>query len=125
MLIEAIINKLNRLQGRHIEGISDEALRVLMKHLFPGNIRELENILEHAYVLCRGNLIDTHHLPSELRASTEGSINTDGPLTLETVETRMIAEALKRRGGSRKRAAQDLGIDPSTLYRKMKRLGIR
>ncbi len=124
LLIDAIIAKLNNLEERQIEGLSNDALNILLKHSFPGNIRELENILEHAFVLCRDRIIDVKHLPIDLVRKVEGNYNSSANQTLEEMETQMIAEALKRRNGNRKQTSQDLGINPSTLYRKMKRLGL-
>jgi transcriptional regulator with PAS, ATPase and Fis domain len=67
LLVDHFIARLNRLKGKDIAGISDEVLARLMEYDFPGNIRELENILEHAFVLCRGGLMETPHLPPQLR----------------------------------------------------------
>jgi PAS domain S-box-containing protein len=119
LLVEHIIGKLNRLQGREIEGVSEEVMARLMEYDFPGNVRELENILEHAFVLCRGRRIELEHLPPELRPAGREA-GRAGPETLEAVERRMIEAALERHGGNRRRAARELGIHPSTLYRKLK-----
>ncbi|MGA8240570.1 MAG: sigma 54-interacting transcriptional regulator, partial [Desulfobacterales bacterium] len=69
LLMDHIVAKFNRLQGKDIAGVSVEAMARLMEHDFPGNVRELENIIEQAFVLCRGGIIELHHLPPELRAS--------------------------------------------------------
>ena len=124
LLIEHLLTKLNRLQGRGIAGVSGDVMEYLMKHPFPGNVRELENILEHAFVLCRGSVIELDHLPIDNQFSPAGVSEESRSRTIEGVEKRLILEAVRRHAGSRKKAAQDLGIDPSTLYRKMKRLNI-
>jgi PAS domain S-box-containing protein len=124
LLIDHLIAKFNRLQGKDIVGVSDEVMARLMGHDYPGNVRELENIIEQAFVLCRGGMIELNHLPPELRP-TAGRGAPDGqPMSLEAVEKLSIAETLERRNGNRKMAAQDLGINVSTLYRKIKALGI-
>ena len=124
LLVEHMVARFNRLQGKDIAGVTDEVLARLMDHDYPGNVRELENIVEQAFVLCRGGLIQLHHLPPELRpAATSGSTES-GPMSLITMEKHLINEALRRHGGNRKRASHDLGIDTSTLYRKIKALGI-
>jgi len=124
LLVEHMVARFNRLQGKDIAGVTDEVLARLMDHDYPGNVRELENIVEQAFVLCRGGLIQLHHLPPELRpATTSGSIES-GPMSLMTMEKHLINEALRRHKGNRKRAAHDLGIDTSTLYRKIKALRI-
>jgi PAS domain S-box-containing protein len=124
LLIDHLVAKFNRLQSKDIAGVSDEVLATLMDHDYPGNVRELENIVEQAFVLCRGGQIEISHLPPELRPTT----GRDGPagraMTLQAVEKVFITEALQRRQGNRRRAAEDLGIDVSTLYRKIKSLGI-
>lgn len=121
-LIEHFIARLNRVQGRDIAGVSDEVLARLMDHEFPGNIRELENILEHAFVLCRGALIELPHLPPHLRGESPAARFRPRPgLTLAAAEEQLITEALRRHAGNRKQAAQELGINPSTLFRKLKR----
>jgi PAS domain S-box-containing protein len=122
LLIEHLITRFNRLQDKDIVGVTDEVLAILMDHHYPGNVRELENIIEQAFVLCRGGLIEVAHLPPELRPA---QVDQDaGPMSLEAMERTMIEETLRRREGNRKQAAAELGIDTSTLYRKIKSLGI-
>jgi len=124
-LIEHFIGRFNRLQGKDVIGVSEEVLTLLMGHDFPGNARELENIIEHAFVLCSGGLIEIQHLPPEVRQGSEvPSVETREGLTLRSMESLHIALALHRHGGNRKAAAAELGIHPSTLFRKIKDLGI-
>ena len=66
LLVNHLIHKFNHLQGKDIAGVADEVMARLMNYEYPGNIRELENIIEQAFVLCRGGLIELHHLPPEL-----------------------------------------------------------
>ena len=92
-----------------------------MEYDFPGNIRELQNIIEHAFVLCPGGLIEVQHLPPNLRtASAIGSVPGSVPMTLDAMEEMMIRESLKRNRGNKTRVAKELGINPSTLFRKIK-----
>jgi PAS domain S-box-containing protein len=122
LLIDHLVAKFNRLQGRDIAGVAQEVLVRLMDHDFPGNVRELENILEQAFVLCRGGLIQMEHLPIELRPATTPI--TSGAMSLSAAETNLIESALKRNAGNRERTARELGINASTLYRKIKALGL-
>jgi PAS domain S-box-containing protein len=122
LLVEHFIAKFNRLMGRDIVGISMDAAARLMDYDFPGNIRELENIIEQAFVLCRGGMIEIHHLPPELRPASDEK--TFGAMNLQTLERHFIGETLRRFKGNRQRAARELGIDTSTLYRKIKSLDI-
>ncbi|MFZ0134008.1 MAG: sigma 54-interacting transcriptional regulator [Desulfobacterales bacterium] len=124
LLADHIVAKFNRLQGKDIAGVSVEAMARLMEHDFPGNVRELENIIEQAFVLCRGGIIELHHLPPELRVGPRTSAESFSPMRLRTMEKLLITEILQRRNGNRKLAARDLGIDASTLYRKIKAFGI-
>jgi PAS domain S-box-containing protein len=125
LLIDHFIGRFNRLQGKDVIGVSDEVLSLLMKHDYPGNARELENIVEHAFVLCRGSVIELNHLPPELTKGVRPTTAAKGPpMTLRAMETMHIADALRRSGGNRRAAAAELGIHPSTLFRKIRDLGI-
>jgi len=124
LLIDHLIAKYNRLQGKDIAGVSESVLARLMEHDYPGNVRELENIIEQAFALCRGGMIELNHLPPELRPTSSPSMIDGQPLSLKAMEKLFITETLQRRKGNRKLAAQDLGINVSTLYRKIKAFGI-
>jgi PAS domain S-box-containing protein len=123
LLTDHFVAKFNRLQGKDIAGISVEAMASLIEYDFPGNVRELENIIEQAFVLCQGGIIELHHFPPELRPSTPPSDKLN-PMSLQAMEKLLITEVLRRYHGNRRRAARDLGIHPTTLYRKIKTLGI-
>jgi PAS domain S-box-containing protein len=125
LLVDHFIGRFNRLQGKDIVGVSDEVLNLLMAHAFRGNVRELENIMEHAFVLCGGGLIEMRHLPPEVRQGHEvPAVETRAGITLRSLETLHISLALQRSGGNRTAAARELGIHPATLVRKIKDLGI-
>jgi transcriptional regulator with PAS, ATPase and Fis domain len=96
-----------------------------MSHDFPGNARELENIIEHGFVLCRGGVIELDHLPAELTHGRQAAeVRPRTGATLQSMEALHIADALRRQKGSRKAAAKELGIHPSTLFRKIRDLEI-
>jgi len=125
LLIDHFIAHFNGLQGKAIQGISDDVLANLMAHEFPGNVRELENVIEHAFVLCRGPIIEPRHLPAPFGSPASGDdAATRAGGTLEEMERVFILAALKRCGRNRGKAAKELGIHRSTLRRKMKALGI-
>jgi PAS domain S-box-containing protein len=126
LLVEHFVSKFNRLNAKEIRGPSPEVLSTLMNHDYPGNIRELENIVEYASVVCRESLIGMEHLPEYLRPSFE-----DQKRESETpgappaaAEKGIVYEALKQCGWHRGNAARMLGIHPATLWRKIKRLGL-
>lgn len=124
-LVDHFVARFNSLKGRDIAGLSDAALARLMEHDFPGNVRELENAIEHAFVLCRGSLIEAAHLPSQIRGeAASGPVLASG-MTLSAMEKLLIRDALRRHEGNRAAAARELGIDASTLFRKIKTLGLK
>jgi transcriptional regulator with PAS, ATPase and Fis domain len=127
LLVEHFIHRFNRLQGKNVAGVTDGVLSCLMSHDFPGNIRELENILEHAFVLCQGGMIEPKHLPEPLRSEVCATCpEARGPgTTLAQMERVLIRAALKRNHGKRHQTARELGIDRSTLRRKMELLDIK
>ncbi len=125
LLVNRFIEKLNRIKGRNILGVEHEALSTLMSHNFPGNIRELENIIEHAFVLCREGNINLTHLPGNLVPDTMKPLNSDSITdAVRSAESQAIIEALQRNNYNRNATAIDLGMHKSTLFRKIKRLGI-
>ena len=125
LLVEHFIGKFNRRQNKDVAAVSEKVLAILMEHDFPGNVRELENIVEHAFVLCSGGLIEAQHLPPSLRANAmPNSRLTKSSLDLKSLEAIHVADAIRRHGGNRKAAAKELGINPSTLFRKIKTLRI-
>jgi len=125
LLIDFFINKFNRIKGKAVSGVDNEVLETLMAHQFPGNIRELENILEHAFVLCSEGNIQLQHLPGNLSSpsykTNECAIEND---LIKAAESKVITEALKRNRYNRKAAAAELGMHKSTLFRKINKLGI-
>ena len=122
LLVDHLVAKFTRLQGKEILGVSDEVMSRLMEYAYPGNVRELENIIEQAFVLCRGGWIELHHLPPELRPYGTIGAGRLRPTSLEAMEKHLIGDTLRRYSGNRRRAARELGIDPSTLYRKIRTL---
>jgi len=127
LLVRHFIQKFNALKGKNIKGISDQAMNILMRHPFPGNIRELENIIEFCFVLCRGDVIEARHLARDLQESSQNvEIYEPGPAAprLGQAEKDAIVAALKRCSGHRGKTAAYLNIDKSTLWRKMKKFGI-
>ncbi|VGO22388.1 sigma-54 interaction domain-containing protein [Pontiella sulfatireligans] len=125
LLIEHFIRRFNRIHSKAIAGISNGARSLLMAHDWPGNVRELENIIERAFVLCTDPQIEIKHLPAELRGR---SIQSEGSTDMETArrsaESQTILAALEKNGFNRLATARDLNIHKTTLYRKMKALGL-
>ena len=123
LLTHHFIERFNSLLSRSIAGISQEALAILMLYDWPGNIRELENALEHAFVMCRGDVINPECFPSRIQPEGRHSVN-DAGLTLKAYEKMAILQALERNQWKKVRTATELGIDKNTLRRKIIRHGI-
>ncbi len=126
LLAERFVEKFNLKTGKNLSGVSHEVMSFFMRYDFPGNVRELENIIEHAFVMCKGDVIDLRHLPSELIERSKETLleekEVDRPL--QRAEAESIRKVLERNRGNRLRTARELGIDRTTLWRKIKRYGI-
>jgi PAS domain S-box-containing protein len=125
LLIEHFVHRFNRIKEKNLAGVSEAAMAILLGHDYPGNVRELENIIEHAFVLCRSGLIQPQHLPSPLHDRSMNPQMVLTATTLRDMEVRMINDALQQHQGNRLAAARELGIHPSTLFRKAKTLGVK
>ena len=123
LLVDHFIGRFNRLRGRNVTGVTADVMSVLMGHDYPGNVRELENIIEHAFVLCRSGMIGIRHLPDRFRPSAAGKLPAESA-SLPELEGRFILDALKRNGWNREQTALELGMHKTTLWRKIKRLGV-
>lgn len=123
LLIEHFVEKFNHKTGKNLSGVSHEVMSLLMRYDFPGNVRELENVVEHAFVMCKGEMIEPRHLPPELIDWAEERLREENEVTrpLQTAEAEVIRKALERNRGNRVRTARELGIDRTTLWRKIKR----
>jgi transcriptional regulator with PAS, ATPase and Fis domain len=127
LLVDHFIHQFNLKKGKNIGGITDQALGLLMEYEFPGNVRELENMIEHAFVLCHGPQIKAEHLPKELtrKLKPENSYLSQSGSRFQEAEIQVISEVLKKHRGNRTKSAAELGINKSTLWRKMKKLNIK
>ena len=123
LLIDHFIERFNVLQKKSIQGVSEEAMSALMSYSYPGNIRELANIIERAFILCKTGLIEKKHLPESLFAMSAN--NKDSKVSsLRDVEAAYLLNALKQNNWDRQKTARQIGIHKSTLYRKIKSLDI-
>jgi len=120
LLVEAFLERMSAEVGRHVDGVSRDAMAMLMSYPFPGNVRELRNLLERAVVCAAGPVLQVGDfgLPETVRAVA-------APLTLEDVERQHITVILERCGGNVTQAARVLDIDRVTLYNKIKKYGLR
>ncbi|MGD8315415.1 MAG: sigma 54-interacting transcriptional regulator, partial [Syntrophobacterales bacterium] len=123
LLVDHFIERFNRLTGKQVVGLSQEAITALMLHDWPGNVRELENAIEHAFVLCQGEIVHLSDLPRHFVPTDQAPSMPTG-LNLKEVEKRAIHEALVKNNWKKMATARELGIDKNTLRRKIKRHGI-
>lgn len=124
LLIERFIGKMNRLRGKAVSGIGSAALERLMRHDYPGNIRELENIIEHAFILCSHGEINLQHLPTYLARPEPEVVTSSLRAAHQATEAEVVHEALRRNGYNRLATARELGMHKSTLFRKLKKLNL-
>ena len=126
LLTMYFMNKYSKLMGKDVLEISEEAMEILMLYDFPGNVRELENIIERGVALSRGRSIEKIHLPHDLRgAALQTFRKREGKYpSLEEMERSYIQWVLKEVGENKTEAAKYLGIDRVSLWRKLKKLGL-
>jgi PAS domain S-box-containing protein len=126
LLVDHFVDRLSFRMGKDIRGVSDDVLSLLMRYDFDGNVRELENIIEHAIVLCRDDNIKVEHLPKELSGRSVETREVTGSLkdSLDDTEKAMIIETLAKHDGKRIETARALNMNKATLWRKMKKYGL-
>jgi PAS domain S-box-containing protein len=121
LLIKHFIGRFSSILDKDISGISPDALNILMSYDYPGNVRELENIIEHGCVLCPGSLVRAKDLPDWLRPPPK---EISAASSLEEVEKQFIISVLTKNNWNRLAAARELKIHKTTLFRKIKKLRI-
>ncbi len=125
LLTERFISRMNNIKACSVSGIDPDAMAVLLAHDYPGNIRELENIIEHGFVLCNGDMLKRHHLPDYLTMhECSPDISEAKHTSLQEAEQLTILKALQQSDYNRSAAAALLGMHKSTLFRKIKKLAI-
>jgi transcriptional regulator with PAS, ATPase and Fis domain len=121
LIVEHAIQLLAVKRDKRITGLAPETLRILMSHSFPGNVRELENTIEHGFVLSPGPLIQPEHLPTSFNTEVFSS-----PLSsLQELERNYILTVLRKNQYNRLATARELGIHKTTFFRKVRKLGIK
>ena len=123
LLVNHFIERFNREKKKKILGLTQETMAAVMLYDWPGNTRELENVIEHAFILCKEPLIRLQHLPDKLLSEINAIFATGGT-TLKDIEKNAILQALQRNNWKKAVTAKELGIDKNTLRRKIIRYGI-
>jgi DNA-binding NtrC family response regulator len=124
VLARHFVVKFNQQNNKKVMGISDEAMEVLLGYPWPGNIRELRNVIERAVVLAGGDEIGIAELPDRLKSAREGKNVQTLKVKLEYCEEKVIKDALQAHNWNKDEVARELDVDLATLYRKIKKLGI-
>lgn len=131
LLVDHYLEDFNEQTGKHVRGFDDDAMRSLQRYQWPGNIRELLNVIERAVVLAKGDIVRVADLPEQFRHETSNVGIVSGEVAggnlksaLVNPERQIILEALESNGWNRQNTAKMLGINRTTLYKKMKRFGI-
>jgi len=129
ILVDHFIHKFNNLKQKNIEFASPEVIRLLMRHDFPGNIRELENIIEYSFVMCHSGVIEVACLPEgfaepEQEQTNQNQATRESATPLSNAEAGTILAALQKFEGHRGKTAAFLGVEKTTLWRKMKKYQI-
>ena len=126
LLLNHYLSVFNEENGKQIEGFTPAAYEILSAYDWPGNIRELRNLVERMVVLSRGKVLDAKDIPAPVREkiADSGAVRIDAELTVDEMEQRMIIQALEKTGGNRTKAAEKLGISRRTLHRKLNQYGI-
>ncbi len=117
LLAQHFVERQNALTGKDIQGLAPEVLQLLMRHDFPGNVRELENIIEYAFILCSGDFIRPEHLPESLAPREDAQRQPPLCGSLEEIKHRAAADALARNNGRVMAACRELGVSKDTLRR--------
>lgn len=129
ILIGHILRRLSAAGGRRLPEVSEKVMEILLNYRYPGNVRELENILEHALIICQEKTIQPRHLPEylQIRRTTRKppAKRSFRPLHASDAEEREnIISVLQQHNGHRTKTAKALGIERTTLWRKIKKYGI-
>jgi transcriptional regulator with PAS, ATPase and Fis domain len=107
-----------------VSEVAPEALRILQAHDYPGNVRELENVVEHAFVVGQGSLLKAEHLPSYILRASAVTSAAEATRPTPASEQEALLAVLRKHGRNRTLAALELGIHRSTLWRRMRKLGL-
>jgi PAS domain S-box-containing protein len=125
LLVNHYVRVFRESTGKPIEGFAEDAMACLMGYPFPGNVRELENIVERAFILCNDERIGLEHLPRAVVHSLRVGRALPMAPTIAGAELTAIHAALERHHGNRTRAAAELGIHRTTLLRKMRHFSVK
>lgn len=127
LLAEEFLKRYTMKYNKAIRGISQAAFSLLSRYEWPGNVRELESVIERAVLFCQEDEVSPEHLPDHIHPARQGKFLCEIPpyLTLEEIEREVIEQTLERTAGNVKKTAQILKLHRPTLYRKLRRFGLK
>jgi transcriptional regulator with PAS, ATPase and Fis domain len=126
LLINSFIRQYATLNNKDVVDVDDECLSAMRAHPWPGNVRQLRNVIERALIVCSGRIIGKHDLPEEFQSIAQvdsGYLKIRVGTTLDEMERELIVKTIEFAGGNKTRAAQILGVSAKTLYNKLERYG--
>ncbi len=124
LLVESFVSEFNERNGKAVRAVEPEAMRLLQRYAWPGNIRELRNVIERAVILSPGDFVEAEHLPADLSGPPPPSVQSAGltaGMTVEEAERKLIELTLAHTRDNKTRAAEILGVTVKTLHNKLKR----
>ena len=124
LLVDAFVREFNQRNQRSVAGVSEAAMRLLMRYNWPGNVRELRNVMERATIVAKGNLIEPSDLPAlvDVTSAPVAATGLTPGTTVDEIERQLIDVTLTHTGGNKTRAAEMLGISLKTLHNKLNRM---
>jgi len=124
LLVETFIRRLRKVSGKPITGLSQNAMQLFMNYHWPGNVRELKGILEYAFVIAEGGILQPEHLPTKMSDTSPVDETFSTNAVAENHEKTQLIEALRQSGGNQSKAARILGVSRVTVWHRMKKYGI-
>lgn len=127
LMAESFFRRIQLKSGKPIQGISNEALDLLMQYSWPGNARELKSAFEYAFVSCQEKMIAPHHFPAKIFQHNDSPVQSAGEsvIGLDEIKKRRLIDALQRSGGNQSKTARILGISRTSVWKQMKRYNIK
>lgn len=125
IIMESFIEQLIHHDHRRIEGISSEALELMCNYSWPGNVREIRNAIEYAFVLCQGKRIEVEHLPHKVRYCVDPIMLTNETVNPDNSPRNGLIQVLQQHGGNQSKAAEELGVSRVTIWKRIKKYHIR
>ncbi|MEK7238728.1 MAG: sigma-54 dependent transcriptional regulator [Nitrospirota bacterium] len=120
LLVTHFIDKFSQRENKHISSVAPEVMKILLEYSWPGNLRELENVIERAVVLTKKEIIDVRNIPSEIKKGIKGNSSGEALKSLKEMEIETVINAVNAFNGNKSKAARILGITRKAIYSRLK-----